>query len=82
MSASVYCDSYDCPSGYTLIDDADGVKCKKGKCKRSTCCNKACSSFGCPSNQSPIEDADTTACRNDKCRKSQCCEQSEIPAPA
>ena len=82
MSASVYCDSYDCPSGYTLIDDADGMKCSKRKCKRSVCCNMACSSFDCPSNSSPVDDSDTTVCKNDTCTKRQCCKESEFPAPA
>ena len=82
ISDRVYCDSYDCPSGYALIDDADGKECNKGKCNRSVCCNKVCSSFDCPSNLSPVEDSDTTVCKNDECTRRQCCEQSEIPAPA
>ena len=82
VSGTVSCESYDCPTGYSLIDDADSMKCKKGKCTRSVCCNTFCSSFDCPSNFSPVEDSDTTVCKNDKCSRGQCCEQSEIPAPA
>ena len=40
VSDNVYCDSYDCPYGYTLIDNADDVKCKGGKCSKDQCCKK------------------------------------------
>ena len=40
VSDKVYCDSYDCPYGYTLIDNADDVKCKGGKCSKDQCCKK------------------------------------------
>ena len=39
-SDKVYCDSYDCPYGYDLIDDAEHVKCEWGKCSKDKCCEK------------------------------------------
>ena len=36
----VYCDSYDCPKSYKLVDDADDIKCKGGKCTKDQCCKK------------------------------------------
>ena len=36
----VYCDSYDCLYGYALIDNAEDVKCKGGKCSKDQCCQK------------------------------------------
>ena len=41
-SEKKYCDSYDCPYGYDLVDDADDVECKKGECTESQCCKKVC----------------------------------------
>ena len=73
----VYCDSYDCPYGYALIDKADDVKCKWGKCKKSQCCDKVCSSYDCPDYYEPVDHADTTVCKDYKCTKDQCCEKGE-----
>ena len=46
VSETVSCDSYNCPSGYTLIDDAGDVECNKGKCRKSLCCDRVCSTTG------------------------------------
>ena len=35
-----YCDSYNCPYGYELVDDADDIKCKNYKCTKKQCCEK------------------------------------------
>ena len=63
---------------YILIDDADEVKCKWGKCTKSLCCYKVCSSFDCPKYYKLIDDAYTTVCKDDKCTKDQCCEKGEM----
>ena len=39
-SDKVYCDSYDCPDNYKLVDDADDVVCKDKKCTKDQCCEK------------------------------------------
>ena len=62
---------------YILIDDADEVKCKWGKCTKSLCCDKVCSSFDCPKYYKLIDDADTIVCKDDTCTKDQCCEKGE-----
>ena len=36
----VYCDSYDCPKSYKLVDNADDIKCKGGKYTKDQCCKK------------------------------------------
>ena len=38
VSDKVYCNSYDCPDNYKLVDDADDVKCKGGRCSKDQCC--------------------------------------------
>ena len=40
LAQRVYCDSYDCPYGYDLVDDAKYVKCKWRKCTKEKCCEK------------------------------------------
>ena len=40
VSDKVYCDSYDCPDNYKLVDDADDIRCKGGKCSKDQCCEK------------------------------------------
>ena len=40
VSDKVYCDSYDCPDNYKLVDDADDVVCKDKKCTKDQCCKK------------------------------------------
>ena len=62
-SDTVYCDTYDCPYGYSLIDMADQEECKNGQCEMSKCCNKVCSSYNCPQNHEPVNDAYTTVCK-------------------
>ena len=44
VSDKVYCDSYDCPDNYKLVDDADNVVCKYKKCTTDQCCKKCQSS--------------------------------------
>ena len=44
VSDNVYCDSYDCPKNYKLVDDADNVVCKYKKCTTDQCCKKCQSS--------------------------------------
>ena len=78
--SKVYCDSFKCPDDYILIDDAEDVKCKWGKCKTSQCCDLVCSSFDCPKYYELIDDADTTVCKDDKCTKDRCCEKGETYA--
>ena len=39
-SDKVYCDSYDCPDNYKLVDDADDIMCKDKKCTKDQCCKK------------------------------------------
>ena len=39
-SDKVYCDSYDCPDNYKLVDDADDIMCKNKKCTKDKCCEK------------------------------------------
>ena len=39
-SDKVYCDSYDCPDNYKLVDDADDIMCKDKKCTKDKCCEK------------------------------------------
>ena len=79
VSDTVYCDSYKCPYGYALIDDADREECKYGKCEKSKCCNKVCSSYDCPKYYEPVDDSDTTVCKDNKCTKDQCCQKGETP---
>ena len=43
-SDKVYCDSYDCPDNYKLVDDGDNVMCKDKKCTKKQCCKKGESS--------------------------------------
>ena len=74
---TVYCDSFKCSSGYTLIDNADQQECKNGKCEKSLCCNKVCSSYDCPKYYELVDDADSTVCKDYKCTKDQCCEKGE-----
>ena len=40
VSDKVYCDSYDCPKNYKLVDNADDVACKDKKCTKDQCCKK------------------------------------------
>ena len=40
VSDKVYCDSYDCPDNYKLLDDADDIMCKDKKCTKDQCCKK------------------------------------------
>ena len=40
VSDKVYCDSYDCPDNYKLVDDADDIMCKDKKCTKDKCCKK------------------------------------------
>ena len=40
VSDKVYCDSYDCPKDYKLVDNADDVACKDKKCTKDQCCKK------------------------------------------
>ena len=40
ISDKVYCDSYDCPKNYKLVDNADDVVCKDKKCTKDQCCKK------------------------------------------
>ena len=40
VSDKVYCDSYDCPKDYKLVDNADDVVCKDKKCTKDQCCKK------------------------------------------
>ena len=40
VSDKVYCDSYDCPDNYKLVDDADDIMCKDKKCTKDKCCEK------------------------------------------
>ena len=40
VSDKVYCDSYDCPDNYKLVDDADDVLCKDKKSTKDQCCEK------------------------------------------
>ena len=40
VSDKVYCDSYDCPDNYKLVDNADDVLCKDKKCTKDQCCKK------------------------------------------
>ena len=39
-SDKVYCDYYDCPDNYKLVDDADDIMCKDKKCTKDKCCKK------------------------------------------
>ena len=73
----VYCDSYKCPYGYALVDDAAYMKCKWGKCDKSQSCDKVISSYDCPKYYELVDDADDTVCKNNKCTKDQCCEKGE-----
>ena len=77
VSDTVYCDSYKCPYGYALIDDADHEECKYGKCEKSKCCDKVCSSYDCPKYYEPVDDSDTTVCKDSKCTKEECCKKGE-----
>ena len=74
---NVYCDSYKCSYGYALIDNADDVECKRGKCKESQCCDKVCSSYDCPKYYELVHDAGSTVCKDYKCTKDQCCKKGE-----
>ena len=81
-SVKLYCDSFDCPSGYALIDTADDEECTNRQCKTSTCCDKVCSSFTCPKKLALVEDADTTVCKDNMCTSDQCCKDGESYSPA
>ena len=76
VSDTVYCDSYNCPYGYALIDDADHEECEYGKCEKSKCCDKVCSSYD-PKYYEPVDDSDTTVCKDSKCTKEECCKKGE-----
>ena len=77
-SDTVYCDTYDCPYGYSLIDMADQEECKNGQCEMSKCCNKVCSSYNCPQNYELVNDADTTVCKDSSCSTHQCCKTGKL----
>ena len=72
-SDKVYCDSYDCPYGYYLIDDADEVECKWGKCKKSQCCERVCSSYKCPKHYTWKSGYEKIKCNDSGCTTDKCC---------
>lgn len=41
-----------------LTNDADDVKCDKGKCKRAQCCDSVSSRYRCPNNYTSESDSD------------------------
>ena len=77
VSDTVSCDSYECPYGYALIDDADHEECEYGKCEKSKCCDKVCSSYDCPKYYELVDDSDTTVCKDSKCTEEECCKKGE-----
>ena len=73
-SEKKYCDSYDCPHGYDLVDDADDVECKKGKCTESQCCKKVCLYYKCPNYCTPKSGSDKIKCDYSGCTTDKCCD--------
>ena len=73
-SEKKYCDSYDCPYGYDLVDDADHVDCKKGKCTESQCCKKVCLYYKCPNYCTPKSGSDKIKCDFSGCTTDKCCD--------
>lgn len=74
LSDTKYCDSVHCPHGHTLIDDADHVECKSGKCKESQCCKPVCSYYKCPKHYSLKDDSDKIKCHSTGCTTDKCCD--------
>lgn len=66
-----------CPSGFTLVNEASNVQCKRSKCTKSQCCDKACSSFTCPAYYPLVNDSDTTRCKKAGCTEALCCEKGK-----
>ena len=73
-SEKKYCDSYDCPYGYDLVDDADDVECKKGECTESQCCKKVCVYYKCPNYCTPKSGSDKIKCDYSGCTTDKCCD--------
>ena len=83
VSDTVYCDSYKCPYGYALIDDADHEECKYGKCEKSKCCDKVCSSVDYPKHYKLKNGYDKIKCDYSGCTTDKCCKyHCESPLPA
>ena len=81
-SDKVYCDSYKCPHGYYLIDDADDVECKWGRCRKYKCCERYCSSYKCPKHYTWKSGYEKIKCKDSWCTTDKCCEfhcESAIP---
>lgn len=55
---NVYCDSIDCPDGFTPIANADAVKCWGNTCESSQCCEASWSYHPCPIDFFSVEDAE------------------------
>ena len=83
VSDTVYCDSYECPYGYALIDDADHEECEYGKCEKSKCCDKVCSSYDCPKHYKLKSGYDKIKCDYSGCTTDKCCKHDcESPLSA
>ena len=80
VSETVSCDSYNCPSGYTLIDDAGDVECNKGKCRKSLCCDRVCSSYRCPKHKRSKRGSDQIKCHSYGCTSYKCCDNHCEPS--
>ena len=74
VSETVNCYSYDCPSGYALIRSAGDVKCDKGKCQKSVCCDRVCSSYRCPRNYTSKRGSEHIKCDFSECTTDKCCD--------
>ena len=66
-----------CADGFALINGASNVQCKRPKCTKSQCCDKACSSFNCPGNFPLVKNSDAITCKKAGCTEALCCEKGE-----
>ena len=72
-----YCDSVKCSNGYSLIENAEDVKCDGGKCDEKLCCETFCSYYDCPDKYTSVDYADTIVCPYDGCTTDLCCDPGE-----
>lgn len=73
----LYCNSIDCPDGYTPIDNAKEVLCEDDPCEVAQCCESFCSSYSCPNSFTPADDSASILCEDSGCTPELCCECGE-----
>ena len=71
----MYCSSYTCGTGTTLMTGASSKTCTDGACDTSQCCSALdkCDSHSCPGGKTWIDAAPTTFCSAAGCSDGACC---------